>query len=36
VNFVIGTTWSEALDHLVLGRGRTITLAEDYVRSQGS
>jgi hypothetical protein len=32
---LIGTTWREALDHLVLGRGTTVKLAEDYVRSQG-
>jgi hypothetical protein len=32
---LIGTNWREALDHLVLGKGRTRTLAEDYVRSQG-
>jgi hypothetical protein len=32
---LIGTSWREALDHLLLGKGRTLKLAEDYVRSQG-
>lgn len=31
---LIGGNWREALDHLVLGKGKTVQLADDYVRSQ--